>query len=96
MHANTEDSKVQSLVCFTLACTYAHTNGPRELCLYCPNNCNLPALEVEGCRTVVTAQQVSPLPTTIAGVVVGGPAAPPDVSHQLPTPLLYLLGLRRR
>lgn len=55
-----------------------------------------PALEVEGCRAVVAAQQVSPLAAAIAGVVVRGPAAPPDVSHQLPTPLLYLLGLRRR
>lgn len=55
---------------------------------------NLPALEVEGCGTVVAAQEVSPLPATIAGVMVGGPAAPPDVSHQLPTPLLDLLGFR--
>lgn len=55
---------------------------------------NLPALEVEGCRTVITAQQISSLPAAIAGVVVGGPAAPPDVPYQLPTPLVYLLGLR--
>lgn len=45
---------------------------------------------------MVTAQQVAPLPAAIAGVVVGGPAAPPDVSHQLPTALLYVLGLRGR
>lgn len=45
---------------------------------------------------MVTAEQVSPLTAAIAGVVVGGPAAPPDVSHQLPTPLLDLLGLRGR
>lgn len=57
---------------------------------------NLPALEVKSCRTVVTAQQVSPFTAAVAGVVVGGPAAPPDVSHQLPTPLLYFLGLRGR
>lgn len=56
---------------------------------------NLPALEVEGCGTVVAAQQVSPLPTTIAGVMVGGPTAPTNVSHQLPTPLLDLLGFWR-
>lgn len=53
-----------------------------------------PALKVEGCRTVVTTQQVSPLSAAIACVVVGGPAAPPDVSHQLPTPLLHLFRLR--
>ncbi len=45
---------------------------------------------------MVTAQQVSPFPAAVAGVVVGGPAAPPDVSHQLPTPLLQLLRLRGR
>lgn len=45
---------------------------------------------------MVTAEQVSPLTAAIAGVVVGGPAAPPDISHQLPTPLLDLLGLRGR
>lgn len=45
---------------------------------------------------MVAAEQVSPLPAAVAGVVVGGPAAPPDVSHQLPTALLHLLGLRRR
>lgn len=45
---------------------------------------------------MVAAEQVAPLPAAVAGVVVGGPAAPPDVSHQLPTALLHLLGLRRR
>lgn len=43
---------------------------------------------------MVATKQVSPLSAAIAGVVVGGPAAPPDVSHQLPTPLLYFFGLR--
>lgn len=43
---------------------------------------------------MVAAQQVAPLPAAVAGVVVGGPPAPPDVSHQLPTALLHLLGLR--
>lgn len=57
---------------------------------------NLPALEMESCRTVVTAQQVSPFPATIAGVVVSRPAAPPDVPHQFPTPFLYLVWLRGR
>lgn len=45
---------------------------------------------------MVAAEQVTPFPAAVAGVVVGGPAAPPDVSHQLPTALLHLLGLRRR
>lgn len=45
---------------------------------------------------MVAAQQVASLPAAVAGVVVGGPAAPPDVSHQLPTALLHLLGLRGR
>lgn len=58
-----------------------------------PGSRHLPALEVEGCGTVVAAQQVSPLSAAVAGVVVGGPAAPPDVSHQLPTALLHLFGL---
>lgn len=73
------------LACFPCPCVAG---------LFFSNDCHSPALEVEGCRAVVTAQQVSPLPAAIAGVVVGGPAAPPDVSHQLPTPLLHLLGLR--
>lgn len=56
----------------------------------------LPALQVEGGGTVVAAEEVSPLPAAVAGVVVGGSAAPPDVSHQLPAPLLHVFGLRRR
>lgn len=45
---------------------------------------------------MVAAQQIASLPAAVAGVVVGGPAAPPDVSHQLPTALFHLLGLRGR
>lgn len=92
----TEAKRCGPLSVLHLPCTDACITCLCAVRLFCSNNCSLPALEVEGCRTVVTAQQVSPLPATIAGVVVGGPAAPPDVSHQLPTPLLYLLGLRGR
>lgn len=61
----------------------------------CGRRCS-PALEVKGGGTVVAAQQIASLPAAIAGVMVGGPPAPPDVSHQLPTPFFHLFGLRRR
>lgn len=54
---------------------------------------DIPALEVEGRGTVITAQQIPSFTAAITSVVVGGPAAPPNVPHQLPTLLIHLFGL---
>ena len=55
----------------------------------------IPALQVEGGWTVVTAEQVSPFSAAVTGVMVRGTTAPPDVPHQLPAPFLHFLRLRR-
>jgi len=52
---------------------------------------------VEGRGAVVAAEQVPSLPAAVAGIVVGGPAAPPHVPHQrFATTPVHLLGLRGR
>lgn len=53
----------------------------------------LPALEMEGGRAVVAAQEIPAFFAAIAAVVVGGPAASPGLLLGLPTPLLGLIGL---
>lgn len=53
----------------------------------------LPALEMEGGRAVVTAQEVPTFLAAIAAVVVGGPAASPGLLLRLPTPLFGLVRL---
>lgn len=53
----------------------------------------LPALEVEGSRAVVTAQEITTFFAAIAAVVVGGPAASPGLLLRLPTPLFCLVRL---
>ena len=53
----------------------------------------LPALEMEGGRAVVTAQEVPTFFAAIAAVVVGGPAASPGLLLRLPTPLFGLVRL---
>lgn len=53
----------------------------------------LPALEMEGGRAVVTAQEIPTFFAAIAAVVVGGPAASPGLLLRLPTPLFCLVRL---
>lgn len=53
----------------------------------------LPALEMEGGRAVVTAQEITTFFAAIAAVVVGGPAASPGLLLRLPTPLFCLVRL---
>lgn len=53
----------------------------------------LPALEMEGGRAVIAAQEISTFLAAIAAVVVGGPAASPGLLLRLPTPLFCLVRL---
>lgn len=53
----------------------------------------LPALEVEGGRAVIAAQEIPTFLAAIAAVVVGGPAASPGLLLRLPTPLFCLVRL---
>lgn len=53
----------------------------------------LPALEVEGGRAVVAAQEIPTFLAAIAAVVVGGPAASPGLFLRLPTPFFCLVRL---
>lgn len=51
------------------------------------------ALEVEGGRAVIAAQEIPTFLAAIAAVVVGGPAASPGLLLGLPTPLFCLVRL---